>query len=90
MAQLGAAGLSLDFQVIGKAAAVLQLPTVNSNNGQEDSGLRVKSLLPVLLTLGPPLAPFHGFVPMLAGQLSTVCWHCCFQIDVCTSWRFLT
>lgn len=41
MAQLGTAGLSLDFQVIGKAAGVLQLPTVVSNNGQEDSRLRV-------------------------------------------------
>lgn len=89
MAQLGTAGLSLDFQVIGKAAAVLQLPTVNSNNGQEDSGPRVRALLPALPALGPPSAPFHGFVPMLAGWLPTLCWHCCSQIDGCASWRFL-
>lgn len=68
----GAAGLALDFQVIGKAAAVLQLPTVNRNNGQEASGLCVRALLPALLTLGPPLVPFHGFVPVLAGRFPTL------------------
>lgn len=72
VSQLGAAGLALDFQVIRKAAAVLQLPVANRNNGQEASGLCVRALLPALLTLGPPLAPFCGFVPVLAGRFPTL------------------
>lgn len=40
LAQLDTAGLSLDFQVLGEAAAVLQRPALNSDNAQEDSGLR--------------------------------------------------